>query len=227
MIHAIVLDIEGTTGSIRFVHEVLFPYAQARLADFIRRHADDPVVREQLRAVRELANEPDAQQSRLIEILEEWMKADRKATPLKELQGMIWEEGYRRGDFTGHVYPDAVACMEFWHRMGIALYIYSSGSIKAQKLLFAHSDVGDLTPLLTGYFDTTTGPKKESESYRRIAAHLALSGRDILFLSDTLAELDAAAAANFHTVQLVREKDMATGDHPVATGFDAVRLPEK
>ncbi|MGC3871798.1 acireductone synthase [Halomonas sp. GXIMD04776] len=227
MIRAIVTDIEGTTGSISFVHEVLFPYARARLPGFLRRSAGDPAVKEQLEAVRELAGEPEADQARVIALLEQWMDADRKVTPLKVLQGMIWEEGYRQGDFTGHVYADVLPCLKAWHAAGLALYIYSSGSVQAQKLLFAHSDVGDLTPLLSGYFDTTTGPKKESESYRRIAAHLGLSGHEILFLSDVVAELDAAAAANFHTVQLVRERDMTTGDHPVAAGFDAVCLPEE
>lgn len=226
MIRAIVTDIEGTTGSIGFVHEVLFPYARARLGDFVRQRGDDPAVAEQLDAVRELASEPEADRERVIAILEDWLDADRKATPLKALQGMIWETGYRRGDFTGHVYSDVVQHLEAWREKGLALYVYSSGSIQAQKLLFGHSDVGDLTPLFAGYFDTTTGPKQEAESYRRIAAHLGLAGHDILFLSDVVAELDAAAAADFHTVQVVRDSAMITGDHPVAASFDAVHLPD-
>ena len=226
MIRAVVTDIEGTTGSIRFVHDVLFPYARERLAEFVRQHGDEPAVAEQLAAVRELAGEPDAGEAWLIEILEGWIGADRKATPLKTLQGMIWETGYHQGDFTGHVYPDAVECLRDWHAAGLSLYVYSSGSVQAQKLLFAHSDVGDLTPLLTGYFDTTTGPKKEAESYRCIAAHLGLAGREILFLSDVVAELDAAAAAGFRTTQLVREPGMTTGDHPVAASFNEVDLSE-
>lgn len=225
MIRAIVSDIEGTTGSIRFVHEVLFPYARERLADFVHQHADEPAVAEQLAAVRELAGESQADRARLVEILAGWIDADRKATPLKTLQGMIWENGYRQGEFTGHVYPDAVACLRAWHAAGVALYVYSSGSVQAQKLLFAHSDAGDLAPLFAGYFDTTMGSKKEAESYRRIAAHLGLTGHEVLFLSDVVAELDAAAAADFHTTQLVREASMVTGDHPVATRFDEVRLP--
>ncbi|SHE58229.1 enolase-phosphatase E1 [Modicisalibacter ilicicola DSM 19980] len=226
MIRAIVMDIEGTTGSIRFGRDVLFPYARRRMAAFVRQRGEDPAVADQLAATRELAGEPEADRERLVAILDEWIAADRRVTPLKALQGMIWEEGYRRGDLTGHVYPDAVEGMKAWHAAGIPLYIFSSGSARAQKLLFAHSEAGDLTPLLTDYFDTTTGPKKEAESYRRIAAHLGLAGHEILFLSDVVDELDAAAAADFHTTQLVREAGMITGDHPVAASFTAVRLPE-
>lgn len=226
MIRAIVTDIEGTTGSIRFVHDVLFPYARERLAAFISQHANEPAVAEQLATVRDMIGEPDADQTRLVEILESWIDADRKATPLKALQGMIWESGYRQGDFTGHVYPDVVERLNAWHMAGIALYVYSSGSVQAQKLLFAHSDAGDLTPLFSGYFDTNTGAKAAAESYRCIAARLGLAGNEILFLSDAVPELDAAAAAGLHTTQLVRESGMTTGDHPVADSFDAVRLPE-
>lgn len=226
MIRAIVTDIEGTTGSIRFVHDVLFPYARERLAAFIAQHANEPVVAEQLATVRDMAGEPEADQARLAEILEGWIDADRKATPLKALQGMIWESGYRQGDFTGHVYPDVVERLNAWHMAGIALYVYSSGSVQAQKLLFAHSDAGDLTPLFSGYFDTNTGAKGATESYRRIAAKLGVAESEILFLSDVVAELDAAAAAGLHTTQLVRESGMVTGNHPVAASFDAVRLPE-
>ncbi|MDH2298661.1 acireductone synthase [Cobetia sp. D5] len=222
MIRAIVTDIEGTTGSIRFVHQVLFPYARANLGNFVRANAEREDVAEQLAATRELAEAPAADLEAVIAILEGWIDADRKATPLKALQGMVWAQGYADGDFTGHVYPDAVKGLRDWKERGLSLYVYSSGSIQAQKLLFGHSDVGDLTPLFAGYFDTTTGPKQEAESYRRIAGQLGIPGAEILFLSDVVAELDAAAAAGFHTWQLVREPDMITGDHPRASRFDEV-----
>ncbi|GGY08669.1 enolase-phosphatase E1 [Litchfieldella qijiaojingensis] len=226
MIRVIVTDIEGTTGSIAFVHEVLFPYARRHLGDFVRQHGDEPPVAEQIQAVRELAEEPGADLERVIAILEGWIDADRKVTPLKALQGMIWERGYRDGDFTGHVYPDAIEGLKRWHQAGIALYVYSSGSVQAQKLLFGHSDAGDLTPLFSGYFDTTTGPKRETASYRRIVEAIGEPAESVLFLSDVVAELDAAAEAGLKTTQLVREPGMTTGDHPVAESFDAVRLDE-
>ena len=222
MIRAIVTDIEGTTGSIRFVHQVLFPYARANLGDFLRANAERDDVAEQLAATRELAEAPEADLETVIGILEGWIDADRKATPLKALQGMVWAKGYADGAFTGHVYPDAVKGLRDWKERGLSLHVYSSGSIQAQKLLFGHSDAGDLTPLFAGYFDTTTGPKQEAESYRRIAAQLGLPGAEILFLSDVVAELDAAAAAGFQTWQLVREPGMVTGDHPQASRFDEV-----
>lgn len=224
MIRAIVTDIEGTTGSIRFVHEVLFPYARAHLGEFLRQHALEPEVADELAATRELAFDPEADLERLIAILEAWIDQDRKATPLKALQGMIWAQGYRDGDFTGHVYPDAVAGLARWHAQGIALYVYSSGSIQAQRLLFGHSDAGDLTPLFAGYFDTTIGAKREAESYRRIRAAIGVAAEEVLFLSDVVEELDAAREAGLATVQLVREAGMTTGAHPVAANFDEVDL---
>lgn len=204
MIQAVLTDIEGTTTSVCFVTDVLFPYARERLRDFLRTHAAEPAVREQMLAVAEIVGH-ELSDDEVADELERWIDEDRKATPLKALQGILWEAGYRQGDFTGHVYPDAVAWLRRWHRDGVALYVYSSGSIQAQRLLFAHSDAGDLTPLFRGYFDTTTGPKRETESYRRIARSIGLPARDILFLSDTLEELDAARRAGICTTRLVRD----------------------
>ncbi|MFC3284614.1 acireductone synthase [Litchfieldella rifensis] len=226
MIRAIVTDIEGTTGAISFVHRVLFPYARAYLSDFLRRHQDEPEVAAQIHATRELAGEPDADLEHVTTLLEGWIDADRKATPLKALQGMVWEQGFKDGEFTGHVYPDAAEEMQRWHEAGIALYVYSSGSVQAQKLLFGYSDFGDLTPLFSGFFDTTTGGKREVESYRRIVEAIAVPAGEVLFLSDVVAELDAAAAAGLQTVQLVREEGMETGDHPMAASFTAVRFDD-
>lgn len=223
-VRAIVTDIEGTTGSISFVQQVLFPYSRAYLSDFLRRHQDEPEVAAQIQATRELAGEPDADLEHVTTLLEGWIDADRKATPLKALQGMVWEQGFKDGEFTGHVYPDAVEALQRWHAAGIALYVYSSGSIQAQKLLFGYSDFGDLTPLISGFFDTTTGGKREAESYRRIVEVVGMPAGEVLFLSDVVAELDAAAAAGLQTVQLVREEDMETGNHPEAANFAAVRL---
>jgi enolase-phosphatase E1 len=205
VIRAIVTDIEGTTSSLSFVKDVLFPYARARMAAFVREHAQDPDVALQLEAVRREAGDPALVQEAVIQQLIAWIDQDRKITPLKALQGMIWEDGYRRGDFQGHVYPDAVRALSDWKARGLALYVYSSGSVQAQKLLFAYSRFGDLTPLFAGYFDTNVGGKLELGSYCAIAASIGLAPAEMLFLSDVRAELDAAAAAGCRTRWLVRE----------------------
>lgn len=224
MIRAILTDIEGTTTSLSFVKDVLFPYAAEKLPAFVRAHADEPAVREQLDAVRaEIGG--DADDEVVIGRLLRWIAEDRKITPLKALQGMIWEAGYRQGDFTGHVYPDAVEALRAWHDEGIMLYVYSSGSVAAQKLLFAHTEYGDLTPLFSGFYDTRIGHKREADSYVRIRDELGLAGSAILFLSDIREELDAAAKAGMKTVCLAREslpeEDIG---HPVVSDFGQIDL---
>jgi enolase-phosphatase E1 len=186
-VKAILTDIEGTTSSIAFVADVLFPYARAHLAAYIAAHPTEtaPI----------LAEVTAAEPGDPIATLRRWIDEDRKATPLKTLQGMIWADGYAAGAFTGHVYPDAVAWLRRWHAAGVALYVFSSGSVAAQKLLFGHSDAGDLTPLFSGYFDTTTGPKRDAASYAAIAAAIEAAPADIVFVSDTPEEVAAARAA--------------------------------
>jgi enolase-phosphatase E1 len=223
MIRAILTDIEGTTSSIRFVHDVLFPYARARIAEFVRRNVEDPHVVPFLNDVR-LEAGADLELDGIITQLLAWIDADRKVTPLKALQGMIWEAGYRRGDLTGHVYPDAAAQLRAWHAAGLRLYVFSSGSVQAQQLLFGHSDAGDLTPLFSGYFDTRIGSKQDPAAYRAIAADIGLPAAEILFLSDIRAELDAAHATGMQTTMLVREDSAAAaGIHPQATDFSEIR----
>ncbi|TQV64705.1 MAG: acireductone synthase [Halothiobacillaceae bacterium] len=204
MIKAIVTDIEGTTSSIDFVHKVLFPYARERIADFVRQRAGEPAVQEQIEAVGREVGDDHIPLEEAIHYLVEWIDEDRKITPLKALQGMLWEEGYRNGDFTGHMYPDAVEWLRRWHAQGLRLYVYSSGSVQAQELLFRHSDAGDLTPLFAGHFDTTIGAKREADAYRVIAEALELPPAEILFLSDMPAELDAARAAGMQVLGLAR-----------------------
>ncbi len=219
---AILLDIEGTTSSIDFVHKVLFPYAARELPGFVRQRHQQPEIRSLLSELRKEAAEPAADIERIAQILAQWMQEDRKATSLKALQGMVWEKGYRKGDFKGHVYADAAQNMREWAAQGIALYIYSSGSVQAQKLLFGHSEAGDLRPLIRGYFDTRIGPKRDPASYRLIAETLQLAAEKILFLSDIAEELDAAAAAGMQTLQLLRDDRVVRGRHPLAADFDAV-----
>lgn len=204
-IKAILTDIEGTTSAVSFVFDVLFPYAAKHLPDFVCQHAARADVAEQLDAVRRDTNEPNADVERVIEILLGWIAEDRKATPLKALQGMVWGQGYQAGELKGHVYPDAVEALKRWHQDGFKLFVYSSGSIQAQKLIFGCSEAGDLSPLFSGYFDTTSGPKREAKSYERITQSIGLDASQILFLSDIVEELDAAHTAGMATCGLARE----------------------
>lgn len=225
MIKAIVTDIEGTTSSILFVKDVLFPYARASLADYVRNHLDDPQVKPLLDDVcKEVGSELSVEQ--IIAQLIQWIDEDKKVTPLKSLQGMIWEAGYRQGDFKGHLYPDTAANLKAWKDQGLDLYVYSSGSVYAQKLLFAHTEYGDLTPLFSGYFDTHIGGKKEQQSYDNIAAQLAIPANQLLFLSDIKEELDAAKAAGFETIWLTRDSvPDPQAEHRQVDSFDQISFP--
>jgi enolase-phosphatase E1 len=219
MTKAILTDIEGTTTAVSFVYDVLFPYARQRMAAFVRSHRRDPQVQAQLREAEAELDGP-AGEERTIEALLEWMRADRKVPALKALQGMIWRAGFESGALTGHLYPDAVEGLRRWHRQGIGLYVYSSGSVAAQRLLFTHSEFGDLTPLFSGYFDTRVGAKREPRSYRQIAEEIGHSAPEILFLSDTAGELDAAREAGMETIWLVRDAGPAAQPrHRQVTSF--------
>jgi len=224
MIKAIVTDIEGTTSSLSFVKDVLFPYARERMAEFLRAHAQEPAVRREIEEVRRI-NGQNLSKAQVAEQLIRWIDEDRKITPLKALQGMIWEDGYRKGDFKGHMYEDAVRNLKQWKAAGIALYVFSSGSVQAQKLLFTHTEYGDLTPLFSGYFDTNIGNKREAASYRKIAEATGFPPPDMLFLSDIKEELDAALAAGMQTMWLVRDgAPAATAPHRQVRNFDAIAL---
>lgn len=221
---AILTDIEGTTTDIHFVHRVLFPYAYDKLEPYLRAHADEPAVRAILDQARDELGQADADLDTLISAFRGWIEQDRKVTPLKTLQGLIWVQGYEQGDFRGHLYEDAYRHLQRWHDQGIGLYVFSSGSVKAQQLLFGHSDYGDLTPLFRGYFDTTTGPKRDADAYRKIVAAIGCPAGEVLFLSDVTAELDAAREAGLRTCLLARDGGPESGDHPVATRFDDITL---
>lgn len=204
MIKAIVTDIEGTTSSIDFVHQALFPYAKAHLRAFLRERANDPGVQRELAEVACLEGRPLSVDEAAL-VLERWIAEDRKLTPLKSLQGMIWRRGYEAGELKGHVYPDTPEALRRWHAQGQRLYVYSSGSEEAQRLIFGYTEYGDLTPLFSGYFDTRIGGKREADSYRHILQQLGLPGSEVLFLSDIGEELDAARAAGMQTCQLLRD----------------------
>ena len=222
MIRAIVTDIEGTTTSIDFVHQALFPYARQRLRAFLQRHAREPEVAAQVHAVAQHEGRQLTWQD-AADVLERWIDEDRKVTPLKALQGMIWRTGYAAGELKGHVYPDTPVYLRRWHDAGRKLYVYSSGSVEAQQLIFGYSEAGDLTPLFSGYFDTRIGGKKEAGSYRKIAGKIGLPPADILFLSDVGEELDAARSAGMRTCQLLRDaKARPAPGHPQARDFSGV-----
>ncbi|WP_149087839.1 acireductone synthase [Pseudomonas prosekii] len=220
-IKAILTDIEGTTSAVSFVFDVLFPYAAKHLPEFVRQNAGRADVAEQLDAVRRDSDEPQADVERVIEILLGWIAEDRKATPLKALQGMVWEQGYQSGQLKGHVYPDAVDALKRWHQDGFQLFVYSSGSIQAQKLIFGCSEAGDLSPLFSGYFDTTSGPKREAQSYQRITQAIGVAAGEILFLSDIVEELDAARTAGMATCGLAREGGELAG-HVTVDSFGKI-----
>ena len=223
-IRAIVTDIEGTTSSIDFVKDVLFPYARKRLPAFVETHADRPEVQHWLHEAAKEAGIIEASRQEIIELLLGWIDQDRKSTALKALQGMIWKEGYEAGEYRAHVYPEVSARLHAWRADGLHLYVYSSGSVPAQRLFFRYSDAGDLTPLFAGYFDTETGPKRESASYARIAKAIGERPEHILFLSDIVEELDAASAAGLQTGWLLRPPQTMPAEprHPAYADFDAI-----
>ena len=226
MINAILTDIEGTTSSIRFVKDVLFPYARERLPAFVETHTDDPAVQHWLHEAAKEAGLVSATREEIIDLLIGWIDADRKSTALKALQGMIWEAGYRDGEYRAHVYAEVPARLRAWQDSGLRLYVYSSGSVPAQKLFFAHTEAGDLASLFSGYFDTETGPKRDAASYRRIAEAIGLPPRSILFLSDIVEELDAARAAGFATTLIARAPHSCPSQsaHRCVADFDAIAL---
>jgi enolase-phosphatase E1 len=205
---AILLDIEGTTTPIAFVYDVLFPYARTHFRAYLHDHPDaDPVAL----LNRERAAEPAASHAPPpgdVGAYVEWlMDRDRKSPGLKALQGLVWQRGYREGMLKGEVFPDVPPALERWRKDGIKTAIYSSGSVLAQRLLFSTTRFGDLTLLLSGFFDTSSGIKTSSESYQRIAAALECPATEMLFVSDVVAELAAARAVGCDTRLCIRPEN--------------------
>ncbi len=219
-VRALLLDIEGTTTSVDFVYKTLFPYAHEHLGKFVDQHYGNEDLIADIKRLRQdhvaEASQSDCppwrNQSReegiaSIVFYVHWLIGrDRKSTALKSLQGKIWEEGYRRGELEGHVYPDVLPAFQRWQRNGKAICIFSSGSILAQKPLFTHTSERDLSSFIRAYFDTTTGVKNDSESYKKIANSLALPPATILFVSDSIAKLDAASSAGMSALLCVRQE---------------------
>jgi len=226
MIRAVITDIEGTTTSVTFVYNVLFPYFRERV-EILTSMLDDKTVRKCFDGVISLVKKeeerliPDAE---IPSILKQWSEQDRKITELKVLQGVIWEAGYKNGEIKGHLYPEVNEALKNWSDKGVQLGVYSSGSVAAQKLLFGFSDHGDLTGLFSYYFDTTVGQKREPNSYYQIQNQIEVEPAEILFLSDVVEELDAAIAAGWHGIQLVREGTVKGNIHQTVQNFNQIDL---
>ncbi|WP_425613378.1 acireductone synthase [Anatilimnocola sp. NA78] len=235
----ILLDIEGTTSSVRFVYDEMFPFVRRELAEFLDHNHERVSVVAAARQIAldggktllELAGSDDlstdaAQQKVVAEVLRQ-MDADLKATGLKDLQGQVWEAGFKSGDLLAHVYDEVPGCLKQWKEAGKELRIYSSGSIQAQKLFFGHTVAGNLLPLLSGHYDTTIGSKREATSYANIVAELDSPASEVLFLSDIVAELDAAKQAGLQTGVVLRHGNAAQENpqqHPTLHSFDEVMI---
>ena len=231
-VRGVLLDIEGTTTPIAFVHDVLFSYAREHAEEFLIKNIRSDEVRKDLSLLYEehardvVADQHPPELTEEIESLAdyiEWLIAhDRKSTGLKSLQGKIWRQGYEDGTLKSQVFADVAPALERWHAKGLNVSIFSSGSVLAQQLLFAHTDAGDLTKFINNYFDTNTGKKAAADSYRGIAAELKLETRDVLFISDVVGELDAAKEAGMRTLLSIRpgNEPQESTDHRNIESFD-------
>jgi enolase-phosphatase E1 len=219
----ILTDIEGTTTSVSFVYDVLFPYFREnmqKVRTMLHLQEVQAIFRETIRLAQEIENKIIASEEEVIETLIHWSNEDKKITPLKDLQGILWKEAYETGVIKGHVYDDVAPALKAWKDAGIQLGVFSSGSITAQKLIFGYSVSGDLTPYFSAYFDTTTGGKREVETYIKISQKLNKQPSEILFLSDIVEELEAAQQAGLQTIQLVRPGTLANWKNSVLSFSD-------
>lgn len=227
-IRYILTDIEGTTTSVKFVYDVLFPYFREHIGE-LRQMTTQPEVQLAFKQTVELAasleNKKLSSIDDIINTLHRWSQEDRKITPLKSVQGILWTKGYESGEILGHVYVDVQPALEKWKSHGLQMGVFSSGSIAAQKLIFGYSEAGDLTPFFSNYFDTTTGGKRETETYSKIASELGLSVDEILFLSDIVEELEAADQCGMQTVQLVRPGTPVNWPN-TAVDFSAIEIEQ-
>ena len=228
-IEHVLLDIEGTVSDVRFVYNVMFPFAKKNMASFLERRWGSEEVKQ---AVEQVAldagqpanrwNSPDGSSDResLNQHLGQLMSGDSKSTGLKGLQGLVWKEGFESGELVAELFPDVLPAMQEWKALGLQVSIYSSGSVLAQKLFFGHTTQGDLTGLLSGHFDTTTGKKQDSQSYAKIAAALELPAKKILFVSDVAEELIAAQQAEMQVVASIRD-----GNKPLGASYTGPQVP--
>ena len=234
----ILLDIEGTTSSIRFVYDVMFPYMRRELDSFLNANWGTKDLQDACRLIAldaghdsleawvgKNAKEEDARKVVRKEVMQ-LMDGDVKATGLKQLQGLIWKAGFNSGEMKAHLYDDVLPAIKKWHNAGIDIHIYSSGSVAAQKLFFGHTIQGDLLHYFSGHYDTTIGGKKEADSYRHITSEFKCPASDILFISDVVEELNAAKAAGMETVLSIRPENNPQPEHsfPSITSFEQIKL---
>ena len=229
---AILLDIEGTVTPISFVHEILFRYAREHVRDFLTQQSHSPEVQTDIETLREeQANDsedfrqpPVTSIDTVVTYINRLIDLDRKSPALKSLQGKIWKAGYEDGSLKAPIYPDALEAFKRWRQKGTKINIFSSGSVLAQQLLFAHTDAGDLTTYIDQYFDTSIGRKIEAQAYLAIAAHVAMYTPQVLFISDVVAELEAANNAGMQTRLCIRPGNPAqpqSGFQSI-TSFDSI-----
>ena len=228
-VRALLLDIEGTTTPVSFVYDVLFPYALEHLSPYVSSHIGQPELNGALRLLEQEresdvahgTNPPSAGSPLWVVDYARWlMQQDRKSPGLKLLQGLIWEGGYSNGSLHGDVYPDVPPALARWRAEDLPIAIYSSGSVLSQRLLFSTTAYGDLTRFIERYFDTAFGAKKEPESYGRIASAMALPAETMVFISDVIAELDAARSAGMQVVHCVRDAADVSAD--AVRSFDEI-----
>jgi enolase-phosphatase E1 len=206
----IVLDIEGTITDIDFVAQTLFPYARKHMPDFLQTHKDNPAVKTHLEALRVHENKPDLSLEESIAVLDQWMATDQKIGILKALQGMVWREGYESGAFQGHLYEEVLDTLKVWVKAGKKLFIYSSGSVEAQKLLLGYSVYGDVTPLFSGFFDTEIGAKTADYSYKTLSERIHAHPHTLTFYSDNPLELQAAQNSGLSVIEIKRKSSDLT-----------------
>lgn len=219
----ILTDIEGTISSISFVKKVLFPYARINLPEYLKNHFQDNEIQKIYNETQRLC-EKKLNFDDFLNTLTTWIDEDKKATPLKTLQGYIWEDGFKNNVFKSHFYPDAIDKIKLWSNEGFPIFVYSSGSIFAQKLFFSYTEQGNLLSLFSGHFDTTIGSKKDPASYAKIAEITGYKPEGILFLSDITEELDAASATGLKTVLINREGVKNLGNHAEFSDFNNIDL---
>jgi len=226
MTKVVLIDIEGTIAPISFVKNVLFPYSKKNLPEFLEKNINQSLIQKIIKEIENIEGRK-LTLNETIEILTKWIEEDKKITPLKELQGLIWKKGFEKGTLKSPIYNDAYEMISKWKKDGKKLYIYSSGSVKAQKLFFKYTEKGDLLNLFNGHFDTKIGNKKEPSSYLRISQQIRTKPEEITFLSDSPEEITSAAEAGMKVYRIVRPTDaeyISNFPFPQVSSFKEVQL---